>query len=211
MAMPPQLERGLLAKRYSRRTEQRPLVEQLPRLDIDDLCRWNVFPTQHEWHKAHYLEAPFRYPFLKSLVISLDAIEANHHTGYNQIIPLHWIKTGFGGNNRPRPMLSCTNCGRAVRRLYRKHGSLKCRRCTDATYASRICSGKQTRASLQAIRLANFFNTLPPKTRHSTKARLIARHHALPKHLTTLNSTRLDHKAMRVQSNYGIRATPYWR
>jgi hypothetical protein len=26
-----------------------------------DLCRWNVFPNQCDWHKAHLLELPFRY------------------------------------------------------------------------------------------------------------------------------------------------------
>ena len=50
MAMPPQLARGLWAKRQLRRKEQRPLVEQLPRIDIADLCRWQVFPN--DWHKA---------------------------------------------------------------------------------------------------------------------------------------------------------------
>src|SRR5262245_15220293 len=208
MAMPPQLERGLLAKRYSRRTEQRPLVEQLPRLDIDDLCRWNVFPTQHEWHKAHYLEAPFRYPFLKSLVISLDAIEANHHNGYNQVIPLHWIRTGFGGNNRPRPMLSCTNCGRAVRRLYCKHGSLKCRRCASAVYASQVCD-KYSRPVLQTLRLQTLLK-LKFYMRQRNRIRLKAR---IPKAQNThLNSKRLAPDLIqRPQSNYGTRGVMHWR
>jgi hypothetical protein len=65
LMMPPQLAR---AKR-PKRTTPRPLVETLHRIDIDDLCRWRVFPSQYDWHKAHLLEAPFRYPFVKSLVI----------------------------------------------------------------------------------------------------------------------------------------------
>ena len=97
----------------------RPLVEQLPRIDIADLCRWNVFPNQCDWTKAHLLELPFRYPFLKNLVISLQTIEANHHSGYTQSIPLRWCRTGFGGNYRPRPLFICTNCSlpRRIRRV----------------------------------------------------------------------------------------------
>jgi hypothetical protein len=90
MSMPPQLRR---AKR-PKRTTPRPIVETLPRIDITDLCRWNVFPSQYDWHKAHLLELPFRYPFLKNLVISLQAIEAIiiqaiisvfHCVGYAQV------------------------------------------------------------------------------------------------------------------------------
>jgi hypothetical protein len=91
--MPPQLAR---AKR-PKRTTPRPIVETLPRVDIADLCRWNVFPSQCDWHKAHLLELPFRYPFLKNPVISLENIEANHHSDCTQYIPLRWIRTGFGG------------------------------------------------------------------------------------------------------------------
>ncbi len=107
--MPPQLAR---AKRPKRSTP-RPIVEQLPRIDIADLCRWNAFPNQCDWHKAHLLELPFRYPFLKNLIISLQNIEANHVSGYTQVIPLRWCRTGFGGNYRPRPLfiLACIRFG----------------------------------------------------------------------------------------------------
>jgi hypothetical protein len=87
--MPPQLAR---AKR-PKRSEPRPLVELLPRIDIVDLCRWKVFPSQYDWYKAHLLELPFRYPFVKSLIISLQDIEFNHHSDYNQIVPLRWCRT----------------------------------------------------------------------------------------------------------------------
>jgi hypothetical protein len=130
--MPPQLAR---AKR-PKRTTPRPLVETLPRIDIDDLCRWRVFPSQYDWDKANLLEAPFRYPFIKSLVITLRTIEANHHSGYDQIIPLRWCRTGYGGHHRPRPLFVC-QCGRSVRRLYFKSAYLGCRRCVGGTYASK--------------------------------------------------------------------------
>jgi hypothetical protein len=58
------------------------LVEQLPRIDIADLCRWRVFPSQ--WRKAHYLKLPFRYNFVKSLVISPENIEFNRYSGYSE-------------------------------------------------------------------------------------------------------------------------------
>jgi hypothetical protein len=66
--MPPQLRRGLKNRR--RNAEPKPIVEQLPSIAIADLCRFQVFPSQY--HIDHYLEMPFRYPFVKSLVISLQ-------------------------------------------------------------------------------------------------------------------------------------------
>src|SRR5262245_55790383 len=99
MAMPPQLAR---AKRRPK-DRPRPIVEQLPRIDIADLCRFRVFPDKTNWHARHRLEMPFRYPFVKNLVISLTVIEANHYSGYIQSIRLRWCRTGFGGNYRPAP------------------------------------------------------------------------------------------------------------
>ena len=206
MAMPPQLARGLRAKRQSRRRkEQRPLVEQLPRIDIADLSRWQVFPK--DWYKAHLLEMPFRYPFLKNLVISLAAIEANHHSGYIQSIPLRWCRTGFGGNYSPRPLFIC-HCGRSVRKLYFKYGSLKCRRCANATYASRACS-KRLRPILQARRIQAFLE-LKSYMSQSNRQRLKARIATAPKQ--EFKSKRLSHYAIQhPQHNYGTRGAMHWR
>lgn len=175
MPMPPQLAR---AKR-PRRSTPRPLVEELSRLEIADLCRYGAFPSQYEWNVSYLLELPFRYPFLKNLVISLQNIEANHHTGYTQTIPLRWLRTGFGGNSRPRPLFIC-NCGRSVTKLYFKTGHLACRRCQSAVYASQVCD-KCTRPVLQAqkamVSKAQGPNwnvekhTTTPAARHSTKQR----------------------------------------
>jgi hypothetical protein len=112
---------------------------RVARLEIADLCRYGAFPSQYEWHARYLLELPFRYPFLKNPVLSLQAVEANHHSGYNQIIPLRWLRTGFGGNSRPRPLFIC-QCCRSVRRVYFKRGHLACRRCQNAIYASQICA-----------------------------------------------------------------------
>src|SRR6266516_1809258 len=200
--MPPQLAR---AKR-PKRSQPRPRVEQLPRIDIIDLCRWKVFPSQYDWNKAHLLELPFRYPFVKGLIISLQDIEANHHTGYNQIIPLRWCRTGFGGNQRPRPLFVC-NCGRSVTKVYYQHGSLKCRRCCDATYARRVCSQRQ-RPILQAKRLQFFLEHKPYMGKNNSK-RIAAR---MPKALEQdLKTKRIPDKALLPQSNHLTQGARHWR
>jgi hypothetical protein len=174
VTVPSQLAGGLWKKRQSRRTEPRPIVETLPRIDIADLCRWNVFPKQTEWHKAYLLELPFRYPFVKNLVISLQEIEVNHHLDYAQTIRLRWCATGFGGKWHPRPLFVC-DCGRSVRRVYFRSGHLACRRCWNSIYASRLCSGKQMRSALQAIRLQSvlrFKRYMGKRNRQRIKARI---------------------------------------
>jgi len=205
MGMPNQLR---WAKRPKRSTP-RPLVEQLPRIDIADLCRWNVFPDQRDWHKAHLLELPFRYPFLKNLIISLQNIEANHVSGYTQSIPLRWCRTGFGGNYRPRPLFICTNCGRSVRRVYFNYGSLKCRRCANGVYASQLCSGKRMRTELQAQRLKNFlkFKKYISKRTRKHLTSYIAK---APRH--EFKSKRLSHHSIMLPiDNYGTYGPMPWR
>jgi len=206
MPMPRQLRN---AKRRPRRSEPRPIAEQLPKIDIADLCRFHVFPDQTKWHPSyrHYLEMPFRYPFVKSLVISLAAIEANHHSGYNQCIRLRWIKTGFGGNYRARPLFIC-RCGRSVTKLYCQYGSLKCRKCTNAVYASQVL-GKRTRPILQALRLETFLKLksyMSQRNRRRLKARIPETHNK------RLDSKRLSHHRIQLpQSNYRTRGATHCR
>jgi len=201
--MPPQLAG---AKRPKRSTP-RPIVETLPCIDIRDLCRWRVFPKQTEWHKAHLLELPFRYPFVKNLVISLEDIEANHLSGDTQVIPLRWLRTGFGGPWRPRPLFVCM-CGRRVTKLYFKGAWLNCRKCLNATYASRVLS-KRTRPILQAIRLQEFLQFkryMGKRNRQRIKARIAA---APTKEL---KSKRLSHYTIQhPQCNYSTRGAMHWR
>lgn len=203
MAMPWQLRN---AKRPKRSTP-RPIVEQLPRIDIADLCRWRVFPNQCDWHKAHLLELPFRYPFVKTLVISLQTIEANHRSGYTQHIPLRWIRTGYGGRHRPRPLFICS-CGRSVTRVYFKGGHLGCRRCCDATYASRVL-GKRTRRILQAKRLQNFLQLKSYMSKRN-RQRIAARIATAPS--KELKSKRLSHHSIQLpQRNHCTRGAMHWR
>ena len=202
MAAPWQLRN---AKRRPKKYGPRPIIEQLERIDIADLCRLNVFPRN--WHTSNYLEMPFRYPFLRNLVISLETIEANHFSGYIQSILLRWVRTGFGGSVRRRPLFIC-QCGKSVRRVYFNHGFLACRRCHDATYASRVCSKRQ-RPILKAIRLKAFLS-LKSYMSQSNRNRLKAR---IPTaQVQELKSKRLAHHAIQhPQHNYGTRGAMHWR
>jgi hypothetical protein len=196
--MPPQLAR---AKRPKRSTP-RPLVEELPRIEIADLCRYGAFPSQYEWHARYLLEL---YPFLKNLVISLQNIEANHHSGYIQSIRLRWLRTGFGGNSRPRPLCQC---GRSVTKLYFKAGHLACRHCQGATHASQVCS-KRLRPILQAQRLKTFFELKSGMSRRNQQ-RLKARITAAVRQ--ELKSKRLAHHSITIPfSNYRTRGAMHWR
>jgi len=205
MAMPKQLARAQRPKRST----PRPLAEQLTeRIDIADLCRLRVFPTNR--YDQYHLELPFKYPFAKNLLISLQNIEINHHLGYTQRISLRWVRTGFGGNNRPRPLFMCTNCGRSVRRVYFKSGHLACRRCQDAIYASQLC-GKRSRPILQAKRLHSFLEFksgtgMSKRNQQRVQARLTRT--TKPPELT---SKRIDDRSKLPQSNYSTRGAMHWR
>src|SRR5262249_28312605 len=148
--------------------------------------RLKVFPS--DWNTRRVYEVAFKYPFLKSIVVSLAFIEANHHSGYTQRIALKWIRTGFGENWKPRPLLIC-RCGRATRKVYFRHGSLGCRRCSNAIHASQVC-GNYTRPSLQAIKLRNF---LTWKSYMSYRQRIQARLRSKAAQSTRLVSKRLKH------------------
>jgi hypothetical protein len=200
MAAPWQLQ---LAKRRPKRFGPRPIVETLKRIDIAELCRFHVFPAQ--WHESHYLELPFKYPFARNLVISLENIEVNHLSGYIQSIPLHWVRTGFGGNSRRRPLLVC-QCGRSVTKLYFNGGHLACRRCHNAVYASQVC-GKHSRPILQAKRLRTFLELksyMSKRNRERLKARLTPEQ-------GRLTTKRLANDAIqRPQGNYRTRGAMHW-
>jgi hypothetical protein len=176
----------------------------LPRLDIGDLVRLKVFPNN--WHTRRSYEVSVRWPFLKTLVVSLAAVEATHVSGYTQRIGLRWIRTGFGGNSRPRPLLIC-RCGRSMRKLYLVGGSLGCRYCHNTVRASQVC-GKRTRPVLQAIRLRTFL-ALKRDMRQTNRQRLKARLASKPT-TSTLNSKRLSNKATLPNSNYLTRGLMHW-
>lgn len=204
MSMPWQLAQ---AKRRHRRSEPRPLVELLPKIEIADLCRFNVFPSQYETDAQYPLEMPFRYPFVKHLLISLQNIEFIHHSGYNQAIGLAWLRTGLGGWERPRPLFVC-NCGRRVTKLYFRYGSLKCRRCHHAVDASQVCD-KRTRPILQARRLHNFLrfkSYMSKANRERIKSRLAK----AP--IKDLKGKRLSHHSIVLPiGNHNTKGAMHWR
>jgi hypothetical protein len=179
----------------------------LPRIDIADLCRFRVFPPMTNWRARYSLEMPFRYPFVKNLVICPQSIEANHLPGHTQPIKLRWCRTGFGGNYRPRPLFVC-QCGRSVTKLYFRHFNLACRRCTNALYASQVC-GKHSRPILKTLRLENLLK-LKSYMGNRNRQRLIAR---IPKTPTKrLDGKRLSHHSIQLpQSNYRTRGAMHWR
>jgi len=150
-------------RRHDRHSERRKLVELTPHLSIRDLLRWKAFPKSYD--KTYLLAAPFKLPFVKHLVISCETIEVHHVSGYIQPILLRWIRTGFG---RHRPLLTC-RCGRCIRRLFFRHGSLACRHCHGLHYASEQ-RDRITRKRLSAAKLRlqlggwpDFREPLPPK------------------------------------------------
>src|SRR5262249_19219793 len=156
--------------------EPRALVELTPHININDLCRLDAFPNN--WNTRNYLAQPFKYPFVKSLVIWRQNIEINHHSGYTQRIALHWIRTGFG---RPRPIFVCDQCSYGARKLFLRYGHLACRHCHKLSYASRQRdhNGRKRliacRLRLQLGGLPNINELMPPKakwTRRRTYQRI---------------------------------------
>jgi len=196
MPMPWQLARGLWAKRQSRRTEQRPLAETLPQINVNDLD----VPRDH---KTYIANIPLRYPHLTGMKINWSMVHF-FHSDRVQTFRFKWIKTGLG---YPRPAFLC-ECGRPTIKLYFRHQNLACRRCCNATYASRTL-GKRTRPILQALRLETFLKLksyMSQRNRRRLKARI-------PKtHNKRLDSKRLGHHMIELpQSNYGTRGAMHWR
>ena len=169
MAMPPQLARA--NRRHSRHSEPRPIVELLPNISIGDLCRWKVFPDN--WYSHHNLEAQFRYPWARNLIISRKNIEINHVCGYTQRIGIQWARTYFGKGCRP--FFVCDQCHCGAYKLYFRHGRVACKWCLKASYASRQC-GRNDRKRLQACKLRlklggqpDITEPLPPKPKWTRK------------------------------------------
>src|SRR5262249_20240035 len=197
MAMPAQMARGLWAKRQSRRREQRPLAECLPSINVNDLR----IPRDYKTYTAPNIS--LRYPQISGILLAFHCVEF-HHSGRIQAFRLKWIKTGLG---YPRPAFVC-ECGRPVIKLYFRHLNLACRRCCNATYASRTL-GKRTRPILQAVRLRAFLKLksyMSQRNRTRLKARIPETDNK------RLASKRLTHHMIQLpQSNYGTRGAMHWR
>jgi hypothetical protein len=197
MGMPWQLKVGLYNKRKYRRTEQRPIAETLPHINVNDL---NI-PRDYKTYTAPNIS--FRYPQILNMRIAYHMVEFSHSRRI-QTFRFKWIKTGFG---YPRPAFIC-ECGRPVIKIYFKHQNLACRRCCNATYASRTL-GKRTRPILQALRLETF---LELKSYMSKRNRLRLKARIPETHNKRLDSKRLSHHRIQLpQSNYRTRGAMHWR
>ncbi len=183
MAMPPQLQRGLLAKRYSHCRDPRPIAEELTQINVNDLH----IPRDQQTYTAPNIS--LRYPQLSGIRLTCSAVEFSH-SGRTQTFPLKHIKTGFGYF---RHAFVC-DCGRAVIKLYFRHANLACPHCHNAIRASQTL-GKRTRPLLKAVRLQAFLD-------HKTQLHKRTRQRLLK---------RLSDKALLPTGNYGIQGTRLWK
>jgi ribosomal protein L37AE/L43A len=151
--MPWQLAR---ATRPKRGRSTRPIVELTPCVDIHELR--HVLP-RHANEIIEQLDTfGLKYPQIARLRLSATCIEiVDRVSQLTQLFKVRWINTGFG---RPRPLLSCNQCGRSVVRLFAKHGIWSCRHCTKAIY---LCQReyKQSRKRLAAAKLRLQLGGLP--------------------------------------------------
>src|SRR5262245_40094657 len=162
--MPPQLAR---AKR-PKRSEPRPIVELTPHLDIHELR--HIIPRNYS---TYIYRNDFKYPFAQKITLSRINIEVLLHSGYNQHIGLHWVRTGMG---RSRAIFVC-QCGYGARRLFFRHGYLACKVCHQAQYLcqkQKTSSRKRLTASklrLKLGRLPNINEPLPAKAKGKHRKR----------------------------------------
>jgi hypothetical protein len=207
MAMPRQLAAGLQKRQH--RSEPRPIVEQLPSININDLRK--AFPKYAG--ESHTLpNVGLRFPFLRRLCLTGHEVQATHYIGNHvQRFAMKWIKTGLG---KSRPALLC-QCGRAVITLYLNYGNLACRRCSHAVYASQTCN-ERTRPFLQAERLKAFFDInghkrMRKRTRNRLKLRCRMAETKV-RHYPPTRSKRLKQQhLLRPQSNYSTWIATHWR
>jgi hypothetical protein len=89
-----------------RRNYQRPLVETLQAINVNDL----QIPRDYKTYSAPHIS--LRYPQISGVRLAYNFVEF-HHSGRIQDFDLKWIKTGFG---YPRPAFIC-ECGRPVNQI----------------------------------------------------------------------------------------------
>jgi hypothetical protein len=135
-----------------RKSEPRAIVELTPHINVNDIR--HIIPRNYS---TYIYSNSFKYPFAKNLILSRQNIEFNHVSGYNQIVGIHWCRTGFG---RPRPMFVCSDCCGGAYNLYFRHGHLACRYCHRIQYASRQ-HNQIARKRLQASKLRLQLGGLP--------------------------------------------------
>jgi len=198
--MPWQLKVGLHNKREREKKYgpqvPKPLAELLPQINVSDL----QVPRDH---KTYIENISLRFPHLTGMKINRFMVSF-FHSDRVQTFRFKWIKTNFG---YPRPAFIC-ECGSPVISLYFRCTNLACRRCTNAIYASQVCS-RDKRPCLQVQRM-HMFLKLKTGMWKSTRQRLETRITATARQ--ELKSKRLAHHSIQIpSSNYCTRGAMHWR
>jgi hypothetical protein len=191
------MPRQLARSDRSRKREPRPLAENLPSINVNDLKPPKIV--------GQVVTAPwitFRYPFVRAVRMSAHQVEFAHSERI-QRFALKAIKTNYG---LPRFAFIC-GCSRPVITLYYQRGNLACRRCTKAIYASQACD-QNNRPALQKHRIEQFIR-LKPRLMRKTKQRLRAR--CSSNHTNIVALKRITGRALLPPVNYNTAAIALWR
>jgi hypothetical protein len=183
-----------------RRRVPRPLIDELPFVDVRGLGRRRQFPPN--WHDTNIFDVGFLHPGIKSLRLTRASITVTYYgNAPQQIIKLKWYKPGFGGY---RPVGQC-GCGRTAFRLYKVSSKLVCYRCTKGRYATQV-GYSRSRPHIQARRLENLISGLPRGLWGTTHKRLWSQYHAL-KPQGTYKSKLITERVLQPRSRYRLRST----
>jgi hypothetical protein len=147
---PPQLRR---ARRPKRRTP-RPLIDDLPVIDLRVLGRRKLFPG--DWFRTNTVDPGLIYPSIREIILTRATVTIRFYGGGEQAIPITWYRPGFGGY---RPIGRCA-CGRTAFRFHRIGNRLLCYRCTGGVYASQV-RGSPMRPYVHAARIRAFIGGFP--------------------------------------------------
>src|SRR5215471_13927391 len=165
--MPPQLARGLSAKRQ---LHSRPTIELMPHIDIHKLR--HAIPRYHG--QVNEPDVSFKYPDLAYLRLSASCLEIMGRNGYVQRFKIEWIPTHFG---RYRAILVCSTCRGGASRLFAPYGNYACRFCHQAQYLSQkpdTATRKRLTAAKLRLKLGGWPDIrepLPPKAEWKHKQR----------------------------------------
>jgi hypothetical protein len=142
-----------LARAHRPRKSTRPIVEQLPSINVNDLRA----PKDYQTYVMS--GASLRWPFLSCIRVSCAAAELTLPSPFRGrepkilIFKLKPIYTGIG----IRYAFIC-QCGKPVIKLYWYNNIIACKRCCNARMASQACS-QDNRSVLEATRIASVLVT----------------------------------------------------
>jgi hypothetical protein len=160
LAMPVQLQRGLLEKRRQPRRkhrDKRPIFEELVAIDARAMARKGLIPKDYSTWVFDFVVPHAR------LTVTASEVAISSRDGREQSLAIHWQRIGgVMRHNAARPVFIC-KCQRRAFRLYDLHGRFCCKHCaiaSGASYASRQISRKG-RPWLQGQRLRRLLGEHP--------------------------------------------------